>query len=102
MPVHRLHAHLCGSRRRLPADRRRTGMRAYLPSYELVAGSNLDHLLAMLGDPAGGWQPFAGGTDLMVVLETGRLPAGKFVSLWGIEELRGIDVAADAITLGAL
>src|SRR5687768_10006726 len=77
-------------------------MRAYLPSYDLVAGSNLDDLLAMLADPAGGWQPFAGGTDLMVVLETGRLPAGKFVSLWGIEQLRGIDVAADAITLGAL
>ena len=77
-------------------------MRAYLPSYELVAGSNLDDVLAMLADPSGGWQPFAGGTDLMVVLETGRLPAGKFVSLWGIEELRGIDVAADVITLGAL
>ena len=32
----------------------------------------------------GQWRPFAGGTDLMVLLEAGKLPPGRYLSLWGL------------------
>jgi CO/xanthine dehydrogenase FAD-binding subunit len=48
-------------------------------------------------------RPIAGGTDLMVAL-TGELgePPERIVDLWHLDELRGIAVEGDAITLGAL
>jgi len=55
-----------------------------------------------MAQPGDGWRPFAGGTDLMVLLEAGKLEHRKFVSLWGREELRGISVNDSHLTLGAL
>ncbi|MFL5720589.1 MAG: FAD binding domain-containing protein, partial [Chloroflexota bacterium] len=48
-------------------------------------------------------RPIAGGTDLMVAL-TGELgePPDRILDLWGLEELRGINLDGDAISLGAL
>jgi CO/xanthine dehydrogenase FAD-binding subunit len=77
-------------------------VRAYLPAYELVAPSSLDEALALLADEAAGWRPLAGGTDLMVVFATGTLPRGRYVSLWQLDALRGIEVSDEAITLGGL
>jgi len=48
------------------------------------------------------WKPFAGGTDLMVLLEAGKLPHKNYVNVWGLNELRGIEITKDKITLGAL
>ena len=48
------------------------------------------------------WKPFAGGTDLMVLLEAGKLPHRRFLSIWKLPELRGIEVTPDHVTLGAL
>lgn len=59
-------------------------------------------MLRLLSDEPGVWRPFAGGTDLMVLFEAGKLPPGKYVSLWGLHELQGIDVASDVVTIGAL
>jgi CO/xanthine dehydrogenase FAD-binding subunit len=47
-------------------------------------------------------RPLAGGTDLCVTLAAGSLPAGRFVDVWGLDELRGIAVDEHSITLGAL
>lgn len=77
-------------------------MRAYLPHYELQAPRDLSVVLRMLADAPGEWRPFAGGTDLMVLFEGGRLPRGKYVSLWGLKDLSGIHATSDAVTLGAL
>lgn len=77
-------------------------MRAYLPDYELRAPRDLASALALLAQKPGTWKPFAGGTDLMVLLEAGKLPHKKFLSLWRLVELRGIQGTADAVTLGAL
>jgi CO/xanthine dehydrogenase FAD-binding subunit len=77
-------------------------MRAYVPSYELRASANLPGALALLSQEPGAWQPFAGGTDLMVLLEAGKLTHRRFVSLARLPELRGIEVAPDAITMGAM
>ena len=77
-------------------------MRAYFPNYELRAPDDLSVVLDLLAGTPAEWRPFAGGTDLMVLFDSGRLPAGKYVSLWGLKELSGIDTASDAVTLGAL
>ncbi|HEX8709171.1 MAG TPA: xanthine dehydrogenase family protein subunit M [Pyrinomonadaceae bacterium] len=77
-------------------------MRAYLPAYELRAAAKLDDALALLAQEPGIWRPFAGGTDLMVLFEAGRLQHRKFVNIWNLEELRGISVTDEEVTLGAL
>ena len=77
-------------------------MRSYVPGYELLAPRNLaDALDRMAGQP-GEWKPFAGGTDLMVLLEAGKLPHRKFLSLWKLPELRGIAVTPEHVRLNAL
>jgi CO/xanthine dehydrogenase FAD-binding subunit len=50
----------------------------------------------------GKWKPFAGGTDLMVLLEAGKLPHQKFINIWRLCELRGIEVSPEATSIGAL
>ena len=76
-------------------------MRSFLPRYSLVAPSSLPEVLALLGmSPPR--RPFAGGTDLMVLLEAGQLPEGGYVGLWHLQELRGIRDSGDAIEIGAL
>jgi CO/xanthine dehydrogenase FAD-binding subunit len=77
-------------------------MRGYLPSYELHAARDLHHALRMLADEPGTWRVFAGGTDLMVLLEAGKLPPARYLSLWNVSELRGVLVSAEFVTLGAL
>lgn len=77
-------------------------MRAYLPSYELKTPTSLDEALHLLADEPSVWRPFAGGTDLMVLLEAGKLPHKHFVSLWGLPELRGIETNDANVTLGAM
>ena len=50
-----------------------------------------------------GTRPFAGGTDLMVVLEAGQLPPGRYVSLQNCRELLGIeDAEHGGVSIGAL
>ncbi|MGH9805375.1 MAG: FAD binding domain-containing protein, partial [Candidatus Acidiferrales bacterium] len=77
-------------------------VRAYLPDYELRAPRDLAAVLALLSEDPGAWKPFAGGTDLMVLLEAAKLPHKKFLSLWRLAELRGVEVSAEAVALGAL
>ncbi len=77
-------------------------MRAYLPDYDIRVPASLDEALQWLVTAPGEWQPFAGGTDLMVLLEAGKLEHKRFFSLWHLPELRGIEVADESVTLGAL
>ena len=77
-------------------------MRTRLADYEMARPSSLaDALRMMAGDP-GRWHPFAGGTDLMVLMEAGRLPGSHYLNIWNLEELRGIDAAPAQVTIGAL
>jgi CO/xanthine dehydrogenase FAD-binding subunit len=48
------------------------------------------------------WQPFAGGTDLMVLMEAGKLSDRNYLNIWNLEELRGIEINDDGVSLGAL
>ena len=77
-------------------------MRAYLPAYELTVPHTLGDALALLRDEPGMWRPFAGGTDLMVLLEAGKLDHRKFFSVARLAELRGFEESDGHVTLGAL
>jgi len=77
-------------------------MRAYVPSYQLISPPTLSEALEALSRNDGDWKPFAGGTDLMVLLEAGKLPQKNYVNIWNLKELRGIEVTDDQVTLGAL
>jgi CO/xanthine dehydrogenase FAD-binding subunit len=77
-------------------------MRAYVPSYQLISPANLSDALDVLARDDGIWQPFAGGTDLMVLLEAGKLPHRDYLNIWNLDELRGIEINDSQVTLGAL
>jgi CO/xanthine dehydrogenase FAD-binding subunit len=64
--------------------------------------ASLDEALLLLSREPGTWTPFAGGTDVMVLLEAGKLLKRNFLSIWGVPELRGIRHAPDAVVIGAL
>jgi CO/xanthine dehydrogenase FAD-binding subunit len=77
-------------------------MRAYIPAYDLRVPGSLSEALALLTREPGVWQPFAGGTDLMVLLEAGKLTHKRFLSVSKLDDLRGIEVTSADVTLGAL
>ncbi len=66
--------------------------------------TRLEEAYALLADASGApWRPLAGGTDLMVQM-TGEIgePPERVLDIWAVNELRGIDVDADALVIGAL
>jgi xanthine dehydrogenase small subunit len=67
----------------------------------VVSPRGLAEAYTILGD--GPIRPIAGGTDLMVAL-TGELgePPDRMLDLWRLDELRGIALEGDTISLGAL
>jgi len=77
-------------------------VRANVPGYELVVPRDLGEALRLLAEEPGVWRPFAGGTDLMVQFEAGRLAHKKFFSIRHLAELRGIEEGEAHVTLGAL
>jgi CO/xanthine dehydrogenase FAD-binding subunit len=68
----------------------------------MEAPRDLAAALERMAREPGAWKPFAGGTDLMVLLEAGKLPHRKFVNIWGLPELRGMEITPEHVTLGAL
>jgi CO/xanthine dehydrogenase FAD-binding subunit len=68
----------------------------------MEAPRDLATALERMAREPGAWKPFAGGTDLMVLLEAGKLPHRKFLSIWGLPELRGIEITPSHVMLGAL
>jgi len=77
-------------------------MRALVSSYKLISPATLDEALQILTRERDVWKPFAGGTDLMVLLEAGKLPHRNYVNIWNLKELRGMEVTDQHVTIGAL
>jgi len=77
-------------------------MRSHVPSYELEMPGSLAEALEWLSREPGEWKPIAGGTDLMVLLEAGKLQHKKFLNIWKLPELREVVVTPSHIVLGAL
>jgi CO/xanthine dehydrogenase FAD-binding subunit len=77
-------------------------MRAFIPNYQVISPPDLPNALGLLAREPGVWKPFAGGTDLMVLLEAGKLAHQNYLNIWGLDELRGIEATDSHVTLGAL
>src|SRR5437879_4296017 len=77
-------------------------MRGYIPDYQLTTPASLEDALALLANEPGIWKPFAGGTDLMVLLEAGKLQHRNYVNIWRLDELRSTEIEPQHITVGAL
>jgi len=65
-------------------------MRAYIPDYHMITPRSLEDALSLLSNEPGKWKPFAGGTDLMVLLDAGKLDHRHYINIWPLDQLRGI------------
>jgi CO/xanthine dehydrogenase FAD-binding subunit len=75
-------------------------MRSRLPDYDLVIASSLADALRLLAS-GDGWRPIAGGTDLMVLFNAGRLPWHRLVGIAKVAELTAITVSSEGVAIGA-
>jgi CO/xanthine dehydrogenase FAD-binding subunit len=76
-------------------------MRSDASLFALSAPATLAAVLAQLAQEPGQHSVMAGGTELMVALNTGRLTQRSFLSIQHLDELRFIRVEDDAIHIGA-
>jgi len=76
-------------------------MRSNVAQFDLSAPPSLDAVLAQLAAEPGKHTPIAGGTELMVALNTGRLTQHSLVSIHHLKELRFIRAEKDAIHIGS-
>jgi xanthine dehydrogenase small subunit len=65
--------------------------------------ASLTDAYRLLTDGGAAWRPVAGGTDLLVQI-TGELgpPPDRVLNIWGLDELRGINLEGDQLVIGAL
>lgn len=68
----------------------------------VVSPTGLDAALQALAGATADTRCLAGGTDLMVELETGRTRPDRVVNLWAVDELRGIALDEGTLRIGAL
>src|SRR3989441_5723542 len=101
LPLHRVRAHCRGGKTCRFGTR--AIMRDFIPDYQMIAPATLAAALRLLKNEPGIWKPFAGGTDLMVLLDAGKLDNKRYLSLRHFSELRGIvELSSDHVTIGAL
>jgi CO/xanthine dehydrogenase FAD-binding subunit len=77
-------------------------MRAYLPNYTLERPADLGAALKLLADRPGHFRPLAGGTDVMVLYNAGKLPPSHLLDISRLAELGGIAVSDTEVRIGAL
>jgi CO/xanthine dehydrogenase FAD-binding subunit len=77
-------------------------MRGYLPDFDVHVPASLGEALDLMAQRPGIFTPLAGGTDLMVVYNAGRLKPTCFLDLSRLAELRGIEEDATSLCFGAL
>lgn len=77
-------------------------MKGFVPAYELSSPGTLQGVLERMAAEPGVWRPLAGGTDVMVVLGAGKQAHRRYLDLWGLAELQGIEVGPEEVRLGAL
>lgn len=76
-------------------------MRTAVSPLELIEPRSLGDALRIMHEDAN-VVPMAGCTDLYVSLNAGSLPASRFIDLWPLDELRGIDRRGTCLSIGAL
>lgn len=75
-------------------------MRSYLPDYDLVTPKHLPEALGLLAS-GNGWRPIAGGTDLMVLMNAGKLPYQRLLAVDRLPELTGMTETEPYFVFGA-
>lgn len=75
-------------------------MRAFVPGYDVVCAPDVAAALDLLASGED-WRPIAGGTDLMVLFNAGKLPYPRLFSIRAIAGLRTIEILSGEIVLGA-
>jgi CO/xanthine dehydrogenase FAD-binding subunit len=75
-------------------------MRAFVPDYDVVCTPDIMAALDLLASGEG-WRPIAGGTDLMVLFNAGKLPYSRLFSIRAIAALRTIETLSAEMVLGA-
>jgi CO/xanthine dehydrogenase FAD-binding subunit len=76
-------------------------MRTALSSLDLLEPRSLPHALALLRESRP-IVPLAGGTDIYVALNAGTPPGTRYLNLWNLDALRGIERRNGVISIGAL
>ena len=76
-------------------------MRSDVSAFQLAAPSTLKQVLDRLADAPGQHSVLAGGTELMVALNTGRLMSHSLLTIQHLQELRFIRETPDTIEIGA-
>jgi CO/xanthine dehydrogenase FAD-binding subunit len=74
-------------------------VRSDLADYAVVRATTLREACERVAE---GYRPLAGGTDVMVLLSSGKLAGRRWVDVWGIKELRFVKATDAAVELGAL
>lgn len=74
-------------------------MRANVPNYDLRTTKSLNEALSLR---TAGYQPIAGGTDLMVLFQANKLLTRRLVDISHIPNLHTISTTPESITIGAL
>jgi CO/xanthine dehydrogenase FAD-binding subunit len=74
-------------------------VRGDLGDFELVAARTLGEACDRVAE---GYRPLAGGTDVMVLLSSGKLAHRRWVDLWGLDELRQVRAEDGLFEMGAL
>ena len=75
-------------------------MKSYLPEYSLTQATTLEGALEILNTQD--ILPFAGGTDIMVLLDAGKLSSKNFLDINSLDSLKLIEEVDDNIFIGAL
>lgn len=76
-------------------------MRTAVSALDLRKAASVDEALAILRDDAPR-TPLAGCTDVYVSLNFGTLSGARFLDIWGLDELRGIEAVDGGMRIGAL
>jgi CO/xanthine dehydrogenase FAD-binding subunit len=76
-------------------------MRSAISTFELIEPRSLKHALDVLRDsqPV---VPLAGCTDIYVSLNAGTPPGTRYVNLWNLDALRGVELRGETVSIGAL
>lgn len=77
-------------------------MRALVSDYEMKTLASVQETLEALRDQPGVWRVFAGGTDLMVLFESGKLQHRNFLNIAPFKELQKIQETPVELRIGAL
>jgi xanthine dehydrogenase small subunit len=75
-------------------------VRTAITDFRIERPRSLDEALRLMAQER--LLPIAGCTDVYVQLEFGQTPAQRYIDVWPLDELRGIDVRDDVLVLGAL